>query len=167
MPEVISRDGTRVAYEKSGRGPVVILIDGAFCGLEFGPMKKLAAELEKNLTVIRYDRRARGASGDTKPYAVQREIEDIEALMGTAAGRVALYGVSSGAVLAMLATVSLPVSKLAMYEPPFMVGPHARKLPPDHTAVLTRLIAEGRRGDAVKYYLGDIIGVPRLMPFVL
>ena len=166
MPEVLSRDGTRIAYEKSGAGPSVILIDGAFCSREFGPMKKLSAELEKSFTVIRYDRRARGSSGDTAPYAVQREVEDIEALMRLAQGRVALFGISSGAVLALLASACLPVAKLAMYEPPFMVGPHARELPPDHTHVLTRMIAEGQRGDAVKYYLADIIGVPRFMPFV-
>jgi pimeloyl-ACP methyl ester carboxylesterase len=167
VPEVISRDGTRIAYDKSGSGPAVILIDGAFCSREFGPMKKLAAELARSCTVFNYDRRARGASGDTAPYAVQREVEDIDALMGAAGGRVALYGVSSGAVLAMLAAASLPVTKLVMYEPPFMVGPHARTLPPDRTAVLARMIAEDRRGDAVKYYMTDIIGIPRFMPFIL
>ncbi|HEU5138068.1 MAG TPA: alpha/beta hydrolase [Steroidobacteraceae bacterium] len=166
MPEVVSRDGTRIAYDKTGSGPSVILIDGAFCSREFGPMKKLAAVLEKQFTVVSYDRRARGASGDTAPYAVQREIEDIDALMGAAGGRVTLYGVSSGAVLALLAAASLPVAKLALYEPPFMVGPHARTLPPERTAVLTRMIAEDRRSDAVKYYMGDIIGIPRFMPFV-
>ncbi len=114
MPEVISRDGTRIAYDKIGRGPPVILIDGAFCSREFGPMKKLGAVLAKHFTVISYDRRARGASGDTAPYAVQREIEDIDALMGIAVGRVTLYGVSSGAVLALLAAASLSVSKLAI-----------------------------------------------------
>jgi pimeloyl-ACP methyl ester carboxylesterase len=166
MPEVVSRDGTRISYDKTGSGPAVILIDGAFCSREFGPMKKLAAELAKSCTVISYDRRARGASGDTAPYGVQREIEDIDALMGVAGGPVALYGVSSGAVLGLLATASLPVARLAMYEPPFMVGPHARTLPRDRTAILTRMIAEDRRGDAVKYYMTDIIGLPRLMPMV-
>ena len=166
MPEVISRDGTRIAYDKAGSGPAIILIDGAFCSREFGPMKKLATELAKSLTVITYDRRARGASGDTAPYDVQREIEDIDALTGAAGGRAALYGVSSGAVLAMLAAASLPVTRLVMYEPPFMVGPHARTLPPDRTEVLTRLIAEDRRSDAVKYYMTEIIGIPRFMPFV-
>ena len=166
MTDVISRDGTRIAYDKTGSGPAVILIDGAFCSREFGPMKKLAAELSRSCTVITYDRRARGASGDTAPYAVQREIEDIDALMGVAGGRVALYGVSSGAVLALLAAAALPVARLLMYEPPFMVGPHARTLPPDRTAVLTRMIAEDRRSDAVKYYMIDIIGIPRFMPML-
>ena len=166
MPEVISRDGTRIAYDKIGRGPPVILIDGAFCSREFGPMKKLGAVLAKHFTVISYDRRARGASGDTAPYAVQREIEDIDALMGIAVGRVTLYGVSSGAVLALLAAASLSVSKLAIYEPPFMVGPHARTPPADRTAVLMRMIAEDRRSDAVKYYMTEIIGIPRFVPFL-
>ena len=166
MPVVVSRDGTRIAYDKAGSGPPVILIDGAFCSREFGPMKKLAAVLAKTCAVITYDRRARGASGDTAPYAVQREIEDIDALMGAAGGRVTLYGISSGAVLALLAAASLPVARLALYEPPFMVGPHARTLPPDRTAALTRMIAEDRRSDAVKYYMTDIIGIARFMPFL-
>lgn len=166
MPDVVSRDGTRIAYDKSGSGPPVILIDGAFCSREFGPMKKLGAVLAKHFTVVTYDRRARGESGDTAPYAVQREIEDIDALMGVAGRRVTLYGVSSGAVLALLAAASLPVARLALFEPPFMVGPHARKPPADRTAVLTKMIAEQRRGDAVKYYMTEVIGMPRLMPFL-
>ena len=122
--------------------------------------------LAKHFTVVTYDRRARGASGDTAPYAVQREIEDIDALMGVAGGRVTLYGVSSGAVLALLAAAALPVAKLALYEPPFMVGPHARTLPPERTAVLTRMISEDRRSDAVKYYMSEIIGIRASMPFL-
>ena len=167
MPAVTSRDGTRIDYEISGSGPALILIDGAFCSREMGPMRKLAAELSRNFTVVCYDRRARGASGDTAPYAIEREIEDIDALIGAAGGRAALYGISSGAALALAAAAStLPVTKLALYEPPFMVGPHARQMPPDRAAVLARLIAENRRGDAVTYYMCDIIGMPRFLPRV-
>ena len=165
MPStVISRDGTRIAYDIAGSGPPVILVDGAFCYREFGPMKKLATELARDFRVVSYDRRARGTSGDTTPYAIEREIEDIDALIGAAGGRAHLYGISSGAALALAATAkSLPVGKLALYEPPFMVGPHARVMPADRHAKLGQMIAEDRRSDAVKYYMCDIIGMPRFM----
>jgi len=164
---VVSRDGTRIAYEVSGHGPALILVDGAFCYREFGPMRKLAAELAGDFRVIIYDRRARGASGTTRPYAIEREIEDIHALILAAGGRAHLYGISSGAALALAATAaSLPVIKLALYEAPFMVGPQARELPDDRNVVLQKMVDEGRHGDAVKYYLSDIIGVPRVVPFV-
>lgn len=164
---VTSRDGTRIACEIAGTGPAIILVDGAFCCRAMGPMPKLASELTtRGLRVITYDRRARGASGDTKPYAVEREIEDIDALIGVAGGRAWLYGVSSGAALALAAgAADLPIEGLMLYEPPFMVGPHARGVPPDHTAALTRMIAEDRRADAVTYYLCDIIGMPRFLPY--
>ncbi len=164
---VTSRDGTRIAYEITGSGPAVILVDGAFCCRAMGPMPKLAKELVPHgLRVLTYDRRARGESGDTKPYALEREIEDIDALIGAAGGRAWLYGISSGAALALAAgAAGLPVDGLMLYEPPFMVGPHARTVPPDHTAALTRMIAEDRRSDAVTYYLRDIIGIPRILPF--
>ncbi len=165
---VTSRDGTRIAYAIEGAGPAVILIDGAFCSRAMGPMPKLAAELvTRGLRVLTYDRRARGASGDTRPYAVEREIEDIDALIGAAGGRAYLYGISSGAALALSAAAAgLPIDGVVLYEPPFMVGPHARQVPADHTATLTRMIAEDRRADAVTYYLCDIIGVPRFMPYL-
>jgi pimeloyl-ACP methyl ester carboxylesterase len=164
---VTSRDGTRIAYEITGSGPALILIDGAFCSRELGPMPKLAAALATKFRVLTYDRRARGASGDTSPYAIEREIEDIDALIGAAGGRASLFGVSSGAALALAAAAtSLPIVKLAMFEPPFMVGAHARAVPADHTAVLTRMIAADRRADAVRYYLCDIIGMPRFLPWI-
>lgn len=165
---VTSRDGTRIAYEIAGTGPAVILVDGAFCCRAMGPMPKLAKELVTHgLRVITYDRRARGESADMPPYSVEREIEDIDALIGVAGGRAWLYGVSSGAALALAAgAAGLPVDGLMLYEPPFMVGPHARNVPPDHTAALTRMIADGRRSDAVTYYLCDIIGMPRFLPYL-
>lgn len=167
---VVSRDGTRIAYETSGRGPALILVDGAFCYREFGPMRKLAALLARDFRVVCYDRRARGESGDTPPYAVERELEDLDALLGVVGSHAHLYGISSGAALALAAAASrFPVDRLALYEPPFMVGPHARQnLPSEqerHT-MLTRLLEEDRRGDAVKYYMCDVIGMPRLMASV-
>jgi Predicted hydrolases or acyltransferases (alpha/beta hydrolase superfamily) len=90
MERVISKDGTSIAYDKTGKGPAVILVDGAFCSRNFGPMKQLSLLLSKNFTVFTYDRRARGDSGDTKPYSVAREIEDIDALINVA-GALPLY----------------------------------------------------------------------------
>lgn len=167
---VVSRDGTRIAYEARGRGPALILVDGAFCYRGFGPMRKLAARLANDFRVICYDRRARGESGDTPPYDIEREIEDIDALLAVVGGHAHLYGISSGAALALAAAATrFPIDRVALYEPPFMVGPHARKdLPSEnerHT-MLTRLLEEDRRGDAVKYYMCDVIGMPRLMASV-
>jgi pimeloyl-ACP methyl ester carboxylesterase len=161
MNQVRSRDGTMIAYDRLGAGPPVILIDGAFCSRSFGPMPKLAPHLARDFTVFMYDRRGRGDSGDTAPYAVKREIDDLDALIREAGGSAFVYGISSGAALALVAAASgLRIKKLVLYEAPFMVGTPAHLPPVDHQAQLVRLIAEGRRGDAVKYYMRDIMGMP-------
>ena len=100
MSTVRSKDGTTIAYERTGSGPPLILVDGALCYRDAGPARKVAAALADRFTVITYDRRGRGESGDTQPY-VEREVEDIQALIGAAGGRASLCGFSSGAVLAM------------------------------------------------------------------
>src|SRR5437762_12842989 len=164
MNSVRSRDGTTIAYDRLGTGPAVILVDGAFCSRSFGPMPKLAPVLARDFTVFMYDRRGRGDSGDTARYAVEREIEDLDALIREAGGWAFVFAISSGAALALEAAASrLNVKKLALYEPPFMVGNPAHVLPVDHQTQLVRLIAEGRRGDAVKYYMTDIIAMPGLL----
>jgi len=166
MNRVRSRDGTTIAYDRLGAGdkPPVILVDGAFCSRAFGPMPKLAALLARDFTVFVYDRRGRGDSGDTAPYAVAREIDDLDALIREAGGSAFVHAVSSGAALALEAAASgLTITKLALYEAPFMVGTPAHLPPADHQAQLVRLIAEGRHGDAVAYYMRDIIGMPGLM----
>src|SRR5882762_1815273 len=161
MNQVRSRDGTTIAYDRLGAGPPVILVDGAFCSRAFGPMPKLAPLLARDFTVFVYDRRGRGASGDTAPYAVQREVDDLDALIHEAGGSAFVYAISSGAALAVEAAASgLSITKLALCEPPYMVGTPAHLPPVDHHAQLVRLVAEGRRGDAVKFYMRDIIGMP-------
>ncbi len=162
MSQVRSRDGTTIAYDRlGGEGPPVILVDGAFCSRSFGPMPKLAPLLARDFTVFMYDRRGRGASGDTAPYAVEREIDDLDALIREAGGSACVYAISSGAALALeAATSGLGIKQLALYEPPFMVGTPAHRPPADHHARLVRLIAKGRRGDAVKFYMKDVIGMP-------
>jgi pimeloyl-ACP methyl ester carboxylesterase len=154
MATVRSKDGTSIAYEKSGHGPVVILVDGALCYRDSGPARPLAAMLEKDFTVYTYDRRGRGESGDTQPYAVEREIEDLEALINEAGGSAFVYGISSGAALALeAANCNLPITKLALYEAPFIVDDRRSPLPADYVATMSALIASNRRGDAVKLFM--------------
>jgi pimeloyl-ACP methyl ester carboxylesterase len=158
---VISRDGTAIAFEKSGAGPAIILVDGALCSRSFGPIPKLAPLLARHFTVFSYDRRGRGASADTAPYAKEREVEDIDALIREAGGSAFVLGLSSGAALALLAAASgLNITKLALYEPPFMVDKEARKPPVDHEARLKQLICADRRSDAVKFFMRDVVGMP-------
>jgi pimeloyl-ACP methyl ester carboxylesterase len=161
MEKVFSRDGTPIAFERSGAGPAVILVDGALCSRAFGPMPKIAPLLARHFTVFMYDRRGRGDSGDTWPYSPEREVEDIEALIRAAGGSASVLGLSSGGALALEAAASgLPIAKLVAYEPPYMVddgGFHQRA---GHQAQLERLIAAGRRGDAVKYFMRKMVGIP-------
>ena len=141
MSHVTSKDGTRIAYERLGSGPALLLIDGALCSRAFGPMPKIAALLAEHFTVYLYDRRGRGESGDTQPYAKAREVEDIQALIAAAGGSAYAAGLSSGAALALEAAASgASIKKLAVYEPPFMVD-DAR-----HARARSRGQAESARG---------------------
>lgn len=160
MEHVTSRDGTRIAFERSGAGPSLILVDGALCRRAFGPMPALAAALRDRFSVITYDRRGRGDSGDTAPYAIERELEDLAALLQTAGGSAHVFGASSGGVLALHAAASgLPISRFAMYEPPFVAsGTSAGEV--DHLEHLQRLTAAGRRGAAVRYFMRDMVRAP-------
>ena len=162
MKKVLSRDGTPIAFERFGAGPALILVDGALCSRAFGPMPKLAPLLARHFTVYMYDRRGRGESGDTKPYAKEREVEDIAALIREAGGSAFVVGLSSGAALALDAAASgLGITKLVVYEPPFVSDDFGHAAP-NHEAQLNRLIAAGRRGDAVRYFMRQMVGVPAL-----
>ena len=120
VQSVVSRDGTQIAYEQSGAGPALILIGGAFG--ERTTAAGLAALLAPRFTVFAYDRRGRGGSGDTPTYAVEREVEDLEALIDRAGGAAFVYGHSSGAALAIEASAEgLPIGRLVLYEPPYIV----------------------------------------------
>ncbi|WP_423069160.1 alpha/beta fold hydrolase [Devosia sp. CN2-171] len=163
MNTVISADGTTIAYDVYGQGEPVILVEGAFCGRHFGPSNKLAAELGKHFRVYHYDRRARGDSSPSTDYSVERELEDLRALIDVAGGKPALIGFSSGACLAIeAAAAGLPISRLAFYEPPYMVGPKARKVPAGFEQDVQRLVAEGKNGDAVAYFMTKLIGMPSI-----
>lgn len=160
VKSVTSKDGTAIAYEQSGEGPVVILVAGALSGRSSGT--RLAALLAPHFTVINYDRRGRGDSGDTQPYAVEREVEDIEALIDEAGGSAFVFGSSSGAVLALEAASKLPakVKKAALFEPPFVVVDSRPRVPADFVKHVTELVSSGRRSQAVEYFMIDAVGVP-------
>ena len=157
---VKSKDGTAIAFEKSGSGPVVILVSGALSDRRGGA--GLAAQLARHFTVINYDRRGRGDSGDTPPYAVAREVEDIEALIDHAGGSAHLFGASSGAALALEAASRLPgkVKRAALFEPPFVSDDSRAPMPADLATRLEGMLASGRRGDAVDYFMTNAVLVP-------
>lgn len=166
MSYVTSKDGTRIAYERVGNGPPVILIDGALCSRAFGPTCNIAELLKAHFTVYTYDRRGRGASGDTQPYAKAREVEDVVALIDAAGGAAFVFGQSSGAALALeVAASGARIPKLAIYEPPFMVD-DPRYGDVDHAPNLHALVAADDRGGAVKYFM-RMVNVPTPVIFMM
>src|SRR5437763_8677465 len=158
---VTSKDGTRIAYDTIGQGPPVILVAGAMCSRSFWSGPELAKLLARSFTVYNYDRRGRGESDDTMPYAVAREIEDIEALIDEAGGSAYLYGHSSGADLALEAALRLgkKVKKLAMYEAPYNDDAEAQRAWKEYLKHLTEALAANRRGDAVALFM-KYVGTP-------
>jgi pimeloyl-ACP methyl ester carboxylesterase len=160
---VTSKDGTRIAYECSGKGPALILVDGAMCYRDSGPMRPLAELLNTRFTVYIYDRRGRGESGNTLPYAVEREVEDMEALLREADGTAFVYGISSGAALALEAANRLQgIKKLATYEAPFIVDNTLAPRPADLADQMKNLAASGKRGAAVRLFMRTV-GVPAII----
>jgi pimeloyl-ACP methyl ester carboxylesterase len=164
MPEIVrSSDETPIAFERSGGGPPLIIIDGAIAHREVGPSGKLADELSHRFTVYRYDRRGRGQSGDASTYSIQREIDDIQALTAQAGAPVSLLGISSGAVLALdAANRGLALTKVVAYEAPFIVDDSRTPAQADYREQLERLIQENRPGDAVKLFM-RFVGLPRFL----
>src|SRR4030095_10797659 len=167
MKTVTSKDGTRIAFDQSGEGPVVILVDGALQYRAFDQgMVQLADLLAQHFTVIHYDRRGRGDSTDwrlgaVQPYALEREIEDIEALIDEAGGSAFLYGISSGAALALEAAIQLgdKVKKLTMYEAPYNDDATARQAWKEYRRQLNELVLADRAGDAVGLFM-MLVGMP-------
>jgi pimeloyl-ACP methyl ester carboxylesterase len=167
MSTVRSADGTTIAYTRAGQGPPLILVDGALCSRSFGPMPKLAAQLTEHFTVYTYDRRGRGDSGDTAPYEPDREVEDLEALVALAGEQVFVHGTSSGAALALEAAKHIrSITKLAVYEPPFIVDDTRPPMPEDWLPRLKALVAGGQRGDAVKMFM-RFVGTPAIFTAVM
>jgi pimeloyl-ACP methyl ester carboxylesterase len=156
---VRSQDGTLIAYERAGSGPIVVVVDAAGCHRELGPSAALARILAPDLTTVIYDRRGRGMSTNTLPYEVAREVEDLAAVIRDVGEPVSLYGYSSGAVLALhAADRGLPISRLVLLEPPLDVTGE----PPPVSSLeveVARLVAAGRTGAAVEHFQRSI-GVP-------
>lgn len=165
MNTVTSRDGTPIAFDRFGEGPALILVGGASSQRKDAtPMAEYLAP-KLHFTIYSYDRRGRGDSGDTPPYAVEREVEDIAALIADAGGSAYVFGHSSGAVLALEAARLLgdAIPKLALYEPPFIVDDSRPPVPSDYVEHLNELIAAGRRGDALEYMMVRAVGMPAEM----
>jgi len=158
MESVTSKDGTLIAFDRLGEGPAVVLVTGG--SVDRSSNAPLAELLTDKATVFNYDRRGRGPSGDTPPYAVKREVEDLEAVIEAAGGSAFVFGSSSGAALALEAAADgLPISKLALWEPPYINDPALR--PPSDTArTFEMLVSEGRRGDAVEFFMAKVVGMP-------
>lgn len=160
MDSVTSKDGTIIAYDRIGKGEPVILVGGA--SVDRQANLPLAETLKQHFTIFNYDRRGRGDSSDTLPYAVEREIEDINALMGAAGGSAFLFGFSSGAALSVKAAASgLSIRKLALWEPPYIVEGSRPRPPADNAKTLSDLVSAGCRGDAVEYFMTEIVGLPQ------
>ena len=158
MASVTSSDGTTIAYDRTGEGPPIVLVGGG--SVARSALAPHAAAMSGRFTVFNYDRRGRGDSGDTLPYAIEREVEDIAAVIEAAGGAAGLFGSSSGAVLAMEATAQgVPATRLALWEPPF-IPEGSPKPPADQVEQYERMIAEGRRGDAAAYFMTEVVRLP-------
>jgi pimeloyl-ACP methyl ester carboxylesterase len=168
IDSIASADGTTISVERVGSGPAVVFVDGAFCGRSFGPARELANELADSFTVYFYDRRGRGDSGDTAFYSVQREVDDLAAVIRHAGGDAFVYGISSGAALALTAAAAgVPMRKLATYEAPYTGIGVVDGVAVNHEHHLKALLAENKRGAMVSYFLVKMIGVPAFVPILL
>jgi len=155
---VRSADGTLIAYDRSGDRPALILVRRRGTIADSAPFGGLARLLSREFSVYTYDRRGRGQSTDTKPYAPDREVEDLAALIAEAGGSANLYGYSSGALLALRAAAhGLAINRMAVLEPPLQVDEAER--PDPLTNELATLVSERRNGDAVEHFHRSI-GVP-------
>jgi pimeloyl-ACP methyl ester carboxylesterase len=160
---VTSKDGTTIAFDQLGSGPPLVFVSGALQFRGSDPRTtQLIDRLSKTSAVIFYDRRGRGESADNASYAVEREIEDLAAIIeGPGGGHASLLGMSSGGLLAIEAAASgLPVSKLAVYEPPVIVDDSAPGIPPDYVQIVERLLAKGDVDEAVAYFFTAPLGEP-------
>ena len=170
MEKVTSADGTTIAFDQLGAGPPLILVAGASCDRSIDA--PLAAALAGQFTVLNYDRRGRGDSDDTLPFALEREVEDIDVLLAAAGGSATVVGLSSGAALAADAAIrGLPIDTLVMWEPPFSVAVDGQRRFKEYTEELNVALAEGRRGDALAQFMRfvglpeDMIGGMRQSPY--
>jgi pimeloyl-ACP methyl ester carboxylesterase len=159
--KVKSKDGTPIAFEKSGHGPAVVILGGVIG--DRSQQAPVAEILARDFTVFNFDRRGHGESGDTQPYAIEREIEDIDAVIDAAGGSASVYGTSGPGVLALHAAAGRPgakMTKLAIWEPPFILDDSRPKVRPDYRQELTSLLSQNRRGDMVALFFTEAVGMP-------
>ena len=160
---VRSLDGTVIAYESAGDGPALILVGGAFSFRRYKSWVQLFELLARRFHVVSYDRRGRGDSGDAPEYAVEREVEDLAALVQAAGGAAHVFGMSSGGVLALRAAeAGVPIERAVVYQPPFSVDASGHLPPPDFGPRLRALAASGSRGAAASYFMREGMGAPRV-----
>jgi pimeloyl-ACP methyl ester carboxylesterase len=161
MQTVISADGTRIAYDRYGQGPALILVSGAMSYRKFKKFEQIATGLSEHCTVINYDRRGRGDSGPAGPVSVQHEVDDIAALIDAVGGRASLFGWSSGGAVALRAAAAdVGVERLVLYETPFKTDPEAKYPTDDYGARLDEIVAEGDPNRAAKHFMRNGIGMP-------
>ena len=164
MSTVTSKDGTQIAFDKVGSGPAVILVNGAIAyrrAFEDRTLEQLAELLGKHFTVYNFDRRGRGESGDTQPFTKAREIEDIQALVADAGGKAMVVGFSSGGAVTLETAAATPgITKVVVYEVPFIVDDGRQPVPDDYAEHLMKLGSESKRDEAVEYFATYALGIP-------
>ena len=154
---VVSKDGTRIAYEASGSGPTVVIVAGALGYKDFPYLRKFAAEFAKDFRVVSYDRRGRGESSDTQPYSVDKEIEDLAAVCREAGDSPIVLGISSGAALALEAAArGVPMGRLVAFEAPYMVGEYRRPAHARYESDVRGFIAREDRDGALKLFMRTV-----------
>jgi len=161
MPQVTSKDGTTITYDRIGQGPAVVIVGGILG--DRSQQAPLAQLLASHFAVYNFDRRGRGESGDTPPYAVEREVEDIEAMLNAAGGSAFVYGTSGCAALCLEAAargLSPNMKKLALWEPPYIVDDSRTPVPQDYLEQLRMMLREGHRGDMIELFFTKAVGMP-------
>lgn len=161
MQHVTSKDGTTIVYDRIGEGPALVIVGGLLDGRS--QQAGLAQLLASHFTVYNFDRRGHGESGDNPPYAVEREVEDISAILDVAGGSAFVYGTSGCAVLTMEVAargLSARMKKLALWEPPYIVDDSRPPAPQDYMQQMTQLWREGRRGDMIKFFFSKGVSMP-------
>jgi pimeloyl-ACP methyl ester carboxylesterase len=162
MPRVTSKDGTSIAFDKTGKGPALVLVDGAFCFREYGVTPKLVPLISDQFTVYSYDRRGRGESSDREPYSIENEIDDLNKIIEQTGEEPFICGFSSGAGLILHAAGNgIKFKKIALFEPPYVAGSPNGSLPPHDAGInLANFVRDGKRSDAVKYFMTKVMGMP-------
>lgn len=165
---VISKDGTKLAYSVIGNGLALVLVDGAFCHRKFGANENLPYFLLKGFKVFTYDRRGRNESENTSPYTVEKEVEDLQAIVEIAGGHVFAYGISSGAALVLeAARRGVKFRRILLFEAPFVTDNSRKPIPNEFQETLEQLISDKKMGEAVSYFLKEGVGLNNFIIWIM